>query len=172
MNRNIEIKARVPDLRSVATRAEAIADKGPFIIDQMDTFFHCPKGRLKLRRLSDSEAELIFYDRPDGTAPKESRYIRTSTAAPDELHDILSNSLGVRGVVQKRRLLYLAGQTRIHLDEVEGLGQFAELEVVLEPEQTAADGACIAQELMELLGINDSDLLDKAYIDLLIEDVG
>ncbi len=172
MNRNIEIKARVPDLTSVAKRAEAIADKGPFIIDQVDTFFRCPKGRLKLRRLSASEAELIYYDRPDGTAPKESHYIRTSTAAPDELHDILSNSLGVRGVVQKRRLLYLAGQTRIHLDEVEGLGQFAELEVVLEPGQTAADGTRIARDLMGRLKIDDSALLDKAYIDLLIDGAG
>lgn len=170
MNRNIEIKARVYDLKSVVRRTEAVADKGPFIIDQEDTFFHCPKGRLKLRRLSDSEAELIFYDRPDGTAPKECRYIRSSTSTPDELHDILSSSLGVRGVVRKRRLLYLTGQTRIHLDEVEGLGQFAELEVVLEPGQTAADGTRIARDLMGRLKIEESDLLDKAYIDLLIED--
>jgi predicted adenylyl cyclase CyaB len=73
----------------------------------------------------------------------------------------------VRGVVRKRRYLYLVGQTRVHLDEVEGLGEFMELEVVLRPEQSDAEGQAIARDLMTRLGIREEDLLEGAYMDLL-----
>ena len=73
----------------------------------------------------------------------------------------------MRGVVRKTRYLYLAGQTRIHLDDVEGLGQFMELEVVLRPDQTDAEGQAIAEDLMARLGIRKEDLLEGAYMDLL-----
>jgi predicted adenylyl cyclase CyaB len=83
------------------------------------------------------------------------------------VRNILAAALGVRGVVRKRRTLYFAGSTRVHLDEVEGLGDFAELEVVLESGQDAADGAATALQLMQQLGIGAAQLIDKAYIDLL-----
>lgn len=73
----------------------------------------------------------------------------------------------MRGVVRKVRRLYLAGQTRIHLDDVEGLGHFMELEVVLRPGQSEAEGQTIAKTLMEKLGVIESDLLECAYMDLL-----
>ena len=76
-------------------------------------------------------------------------------------------ALGVRGVVRKKRYLYLAGQTRIHLDDVEGLGQFMELEVVLRDGQSDADGQSIAEDLMAKLGVRTEDLLEGAYMDLL-----
>jgi adenylate cyclase class IV len=62
------------------------------------------------------------------------------------------------------------GQTRIHLDEVEGLGTFVELEVVMQPNQHPADGVQIARELMAKLEIQDSELIEQAYIDLLLAD--
>jgi len=80
---------------------------------------------------------------------------------------VLSNALGVRGVVRKRRTLFLVGQTRIHLDEVENLGLFVEIEVVLSLQQTVSEGVHIAEEIMEKLGISRDDLVEKAYIDLL-----
>ena len=67
----------------------------------------------------------------------------------------------------KTRYLYLVGQTRIHLDDVEGLGQFMELEVVLEEGQSDADGQRIAEVLMSALGVESEDLIDGAYMDLL-----
>jgi len=75
--------------------------------------------------------------------------------------------LGVRGVVVKTRHLYLAGQTRIHLDEVAGLGSYMELEVVLRPGQSDAEGQAVAEALMASLGIQPGDLLEGAYMDLL-----
>ena len=91
------------------------------------------------------------------------------TADPEGLREVLSAALGIRGVVRKRRSVYLVGQTRVHLDQVEGLGDFVELEVVLQPQQNSSDGVTIARELMRKLGISTSQLVEKAYIDLLEE---
>jgi adenylate cyclase class IV len=71
------------------------------------------------------------------------------------------------GRVRKTRLLLLAGSTRIHLDRVEGLGDFLELEVVLRDDQTESDGRSFAQALLARLGVAPSQLIAGAYLDLL-----
>ena len=85
MARNIEIKARIPDIEALAPLAAAIADQGPTEISQDDTFFHCDAGRLKLRQFSTDKGELIFYRRANQAGPKESFYVRSVTAEPDTL---------------------------------------------------------------------------------------
>ena len=170
MNRNVEIKAKVTDLEVIKRRARALADEGPLVFDQEDTFFVCDRGRLKLRRFVGTvEAELIYYERPASTGPRESNYLIYRTSEPDRINAVLTASLGVRGVVRKRRTLYLIGPTRVHLDCVEGLGDFVELEVVRQPHETASQGTAIANGLVDKLGIPREGLLDKAYIDLLLE---
>lgn len=171
MPSNIEIKARVVDsvrFRQTATELSNSQDT----LQQEDTFFQCPRGRLKLRSFPDGSGELIYYDRPDKTGPKESRYWISETSAPDTLRLTLGNALGIIGVVRKTRELFLVGQTRIHLDDVERLGTFAELEVVMQAGQTVEDGTSIAADLMKKLNINESDLVDIAYIDLLMRREG
>ncbi|MFN2187221.1 MAG: CYTH domain-containing protein, partial [Candidatus Promineifilaceae bacterium] len=79
----------------------------------------------------------------------------------------LESALGIRGIVRKRRWLYWVGNTRLHLDIVEGLGAFVELEVVLSTGQRIEEGEAIATSLMERLGISKGDLIEGAYIDLL-----
>jgi adenylate cyclase len=171
MNRNVEIKAKVESLDAIESRARGLADQGPIVLTQEDTFFQCPVGRLKLRKFSDNtDAELIYYERPDGTDPRESRYVIHRTTDPTGLRAVLSAGLGVRGVVRKRRTLYLIGATRVHLDRVERLGAFVELEVVLQSQQDTADGTVIARDLMDKLGIPESGLISKAYVDLLEAD--
>jgi predicted adenylyl cyclase CyaB len=167
MGRNVEIKARADDRPDLEERVSALADDGPTVIDQEDVFFFSSAGRLKLRIFSDTSGELIYYERPDNVEPTQCRYIRSPTSNPGEIRKILALALGVRGVVQKRRTLYLIGQTRVHLDRVEGLGRFVELEVVLSAGQDADFGADIARGLIEQLGIDRTDLLDRAYIDLI-----
>jgi predicted adenylyl cyclase CyaB len=83
------------------------------------------------------------------------------------LNEVLSQALGVRGVVRKKRTLYWTGQTRIHLDDVEGLGTFLELEVVLEPGQSTVEGVDMARQIMKRLNIEEDNLVEAAYIDLL-----
>ncbi|MCU0916181.1 MAG: class IV adenylate cyclase [Planctomycetes bacterium] len=170
MKRNVEIKAKVADLAAVRDRAEQLADSGPMVLRQEDTFFTCPRGRLKLRRFLDCElGELIYYERADDAGPKESHYVVHPTADAEGLRDVLSAALGVAGVVRKRRAVYLIGPTRVHLDEVEGLGAFVELEVVIQPGQDFAQGEAIARALMAKLGISADQLIDRAYVDLLRE---
>jgi len=165
--RNVEIKARVADLAVVEARAAAMADSGPVDIAQDDTFFACPAGRLKLRELGPGRGELIHYDRPDQGGPKLSRYVIAPTSDPASLREALARAWGIAGRVRKQRRLYLAGRTRIHLDRVEGLGNFLELEVVLEPGDDLAGGEAEAQRIMAALGVSAEDLVEGAYVDLL-----
>lgn len=167
MPSNVEIKARVADLDRLKATAERLSDTPARAIDQEDTFFATAGGRLKLREFGDGAGELIHYDRPDAAGPTQSDYLITPTTDPAGLKAALSAALGVRRVVRKRRLLYRVGQTRVHLDRVEGLGDFVELEVVLSPGQSPEAGRRIAAELMAGLGIAEADRVDVAYVDLL-----
>jgi adenylate cyclase len=167
MARNVELKARVTDLAPIELRARGLADRGPFELTQDDTFFACSTGRLKLRELAPDRGELIFYRRPDLAGPKLCEYTIALTPTPALMRDTLAGALGVVGRVRKRRRLYLAGATRIHLDEVEDLGSFLELEVVLEDAEPEADGAVRARGFLSRLGIDTSGLIAGAYLDLL-----
>jgi len=134
-----------------------------------------------------------LYKRPDVPGPKLSTYdkVALNSDIAKSLEDILSRSVGVLGVVKKTRLLYITGQTRIHIDKVDGLGNFIELEVcksilfyitisikiqftiailiqvVLEKDQNIETAQKIADDLMQALFIKKDDLIAKAYIDLL-----
>lgn len=166
MANNIEIKARVCDRAGLEARARAIADQGPIAIAQDDTFFACGNGRLKLREFGDGQAQLIFYQRNDQAGPKNSFYRIVPVGDPAALRDALTLAYGIVGRVVKQRTLYLAGRTRIHLDRVQGLGDFMELEVVLAQHDSAAEGELEAQRLMSQLGIEPNQLIEGAYVDL------
>jgi predicted adenylyl cyclase CyaB len=167
MARNIEIKARIGSVDDMAPRVAAIASRGPVEIVQDDTFFACSAGRLKLRAFSDTEGELIFYQRSDQTGPKLSSYFRSPTSFPDTLRECLSLAYGRAGRVLKRRTLFMVGRTRVHLDRVEGLGDFLELEVVLDQGEPPEAGVREAHELMARLGVAPAQLVEGAYVDLI-----
>ena len=169
MATNIEIKARVADPAALERAVATLGASGPEILVQEDTFFATPRGRLKLRLLAPDRGELILYSRAEGTDPRPSHYTLAPTTDPGALLRILTATLPVLGVVRKTRRLYLTGQTRIHIDDVEGLGRFMELEVVLRGDQADADGAAVAHDLMQRLGIARADLLDRTYFELLQE---
>ena len=164
---NIEIKARLRDRSRVEARAAAMADGPARILRQEDTFFRGRKGRLKLRVESGGPGQLIYYERSDGRAPKPSTYHITRIDDPGPLSISLEHALGIRGRVIKERTLFLVGRTRIHLDRVTGLGDFMELEVVLEEGQSREEGAGEAEALMRELGIPEEDRVEGAYMDLL-----
>lgn len=167
MPSNIEIKARARDFAEIRRRAEGLSDTPVEVIPQEDTFFNTPQGRLKLRILAAEQGQLIYYTRLDQEGPKRSDYHIFRTSDPQNLKRVLELAYGIRGVVRKTRYLYLVGQTRVHVDDVEGLGQFMELEVVMQEGQSDADGQAIAENLMTRLGVERSDLLEGAYMDLL-----
>jgi predicted adenylyl cyclase CyaB len=171
MPTNIEIKARIRNFPDLKRRAETLSDSPLEVIPQEDTFFITAKGRLKLRALAPDRAQLVYYERPNHNGPKRSDYFIFNTNDPENLKTALQLALGVRGVVKKTRYLYMVGQTRIHLDDVEGLGQFMELEVVLRDGQSDAEGQAIADDLMKKLGVESTDLINGAYMDLLEDNI-
>jgi adenylate cyclase class IV len=164
---NIEWKARARDAARQRELAAGRTGAAPELLEQVDTFFNVPHGRLKLRQFASDRGELIYYERPDRAGPKASNYTLVPTPQPEALRDVLARALGVGGVVRKRRWLYHAGPARIHVDEVDGLGTFLEVEVVLRPGQAPAEGERLADELRRELQVADEDLIDVAYLDLL-----
>jgi adenylate cyclase class IV len=171
MPRNIEIKARLQaGIDSLLPRAKALAGSAPERIDQDDSFFHVAQGRLKLRQLVDGSAELIHYQRADTAQAKASDYVRVPVPDPAALREALARACGLQGRVRKQRWLLIVQadgfHTRIHLDRVEGLGDFMELEVVLQDGQTDAQGQAVAEALMQSLGLQDAPRLAGAYLDL------
>lgn len=178
MPRNIEVKLRLglpgspTGRQAVQARAEAVADGPPVWLQQDDTFFAVPQGRLKLRvfegRSDDAgAAELIHYTRGDDTTARASDYVRVPVADPDALREALARACGLHGRVRKRRGLLRRGRTRIHLDTVEGLGDFVELEVVLAPGEGLAGGQAEAEALLDMLGLGQAERVAGAYRDLL-----
>lgn len=141
MARNIEIKARARDFEQLRERAAQLTPEAPLIFRQQDFFYDVPRGRLKLRQFDDgTPAELIFYQRDDRDGPKASYYTRSPVTNPEAMHALLATALTTRGIVTKERHVYLVGRTRIHLDRVDGLGDFVELEVVLGPDDDEEGG--------------------------------
>ncbi|MBF0501407.1 MAG: class IV adenylate cyclase [Candidatus Riflebacteria bacterium] len=167
MARNIEIKAHIESFAAFSRKVSVLTAGGPVEITQDDTFFRCDSGRLKLRTFSEDRGELIFYKRDDQNGPKESFYLISPTSSPKALRELLAQSNGQIGRVEKKRTLFLFGRTRIHLDRVKDLGDFIELEVVLQDGEPAEVGIAEAHAVMDQLGIDSSRLIEGAYIDLL-----
>lgn len=166
---NIEIKAFIRDLQGVETRATAIAMPNPILfLRKVDTYFHIPEGRFKLREKSGAEegAELIFYRRPDVTSLKRCDYEIAAVDEPHKLKNLLAETLGIRTVVSKQRKVYFYENARIHIDQVEGLGSFLEIEVVMAADSPDDTGILLMHQLMEVLSIDREDLLNCSYCDL------
>lgn len=164
---NIEIKARATDVDRQRAAAERIADGPPEQLEQTDVFFPVPNGRLKLRIFRPDRGELIQYHRDDSAGPRTSDYVRSSTIEPEALRGLLTRALGTIGAVVKKRWVYMVGATRIHLDDVAGLGWFWEIEAVIGDQQDAVEGRQAVDRILSQLEIRADDQIPIAYIDLL-----
>ncbi len=167
MPRNIEIKAWLPDISATEKCLLDLQIPKTNVIHQSDIFFESLRGRIKLRRFQNNTGELIFYERADLQGPKISAYHIYRTEDAGSLQKTLELAFPVSGEVNKIRELYLTGQTRIHLDRVDELGEFIELEVVMKDGQTFEEGDKIARDLMQKLGVSMEDCIGEAYIDLI-----
>lgn len=164
---NIEFKAKChdPDHVRAVLRGMRATLKG--VDHQTDTYFDVPSGRMKLRD-GNVERNLIYYRRDDASSPKRSDVWLAPCSEPEPLLRLLTAALGVRCVVEKRREIYFHGQTKIHIDEVPGLGNFVEVEVIADAEENDEEGMrtkCNAW--MELLGVAAEDLVSTSYSDML-----
>jgi len=168
VRRNIELKARLDSLDEARRTAQRLATDHPGVQIQTDTYFHCPDGRLKLREIEGEPAQLVWYARPDQRQAAASRYLLVTVPDPAGLKQALTAALGVRGVVRKQREVFLYRSVRIHLDEVDGLGQFLEFEAVLGPAGDESSGHALIDQLVGQFGITESSLLEKSYGDMAV----
>ncbi|XP_029166488.1 uncharacterized protein LOC114937235 [Nylanderia fulva] len=174
MMQNVEIKAKIRDIDYTISKAKELSNNDGKIITQHDIFYNATKARLKLRKFEDGTAQLISYVRPNIIGPKVSAYDKVSIYENivDLVDTILSNALGTVGVIKKTRHVFIVGRTRIHIDNVENLGNFIELEVMMQSGN--ADTDCdretaekTANDLLQVLSVKEEDLIAEAYIDLL-----
>ena len=168
---NIEIKARCADhapLRAIleAHRARYIGQD-----HQVDTYFKVPDGRLKLRQ-GNIENSLIHYRRPDQDGPKQSDILITPVDPfhAESLKAILTASAGVQVVVDKRRHIFFIDNVKFHLDKVDGLGTFVEIEAIDRRGKVGVEKLreqC--EHFMQLLNIKEEDLVARSYSDMIGE---
>ena len=163
MARNIEIKARLADLTAARAVARGLGAVPCVVEKQVDTYYALEGGRrVKVRRINAGRRELIDYQRPEASGVRASDYTITplaEDAAPPGEPVV---------VVRKRREVLLIDNVRVHLDQVEGLGTFLELEAVVDAAHD--DALCRAQveRIMDALGLREVDLIRASYAELLI----
>jgi cytidine deaminase len=162
---NSELKATDSDPAASAARVAALGATDEGVLLQRDTYFRSRHGRLKLREQDGTGAELIAYRRGDSLDAASSDYLLVPAIDPAGLAQALDRSLGTAVVVTKRRRLFLWENVRIHLDDVDELGAFVEIEIV-EPDERAPGQMA---RLREALGIEDSALVAVGYSDLLLD---
>jgi homotetrameric cytidine deaminase len=168
VRRNVELKARDPRPERSLERCVALGAEDRGELRQRDTYFAAARGRLKLREQAPGGAELIAYERPDAVHARESRY-RIAPVADGEaaaLREALDAALGTVVVVDKRRHVFLWEGVRIHLDRVDGLGEFVELEGVAAEGSDLAREADLVERLRAELGIADEAIVATSYADL------
>jgi predicted adenylyl cyclase CyaB len=128
---NIEFKAMVNDLREVETRLQTLSPVFKGLDHQIDTYFNVPHGRLKLRE-GNIEHALIQYHRDNLAGAKESSVVLYKHKPDPALKQILTLQFGVLKVVDKQRKIYFIDHVKFHFDQVLGLGEFMEVEVINE----------------------------------------
>jgi predicted adenylyl cyclase CyaB len=166
--RNLEFKARLSDTTTVLKRARELGADLWGDLRQTDTYFAVAGGRLKLRETTGLQAELIYYQRDENGAGRPSDYEIAHSADAEALRSVLSHALGVLATVKKRRTLLLLDSTRIHLDNVEGLGSFIELETPVK--QDEAEARVRIDTLVSALGFDWNDCLRASYLDLMLQE--
>jgi predicted adenylyl cyclase CyaB len=167
--RNVELKAQDPSpARTFAACLKLpVEDRGE--LWQRDTYFAVARGRLKLREQRPGADQLIQYDRKTARQERESRYEIAEIDDAEGLRAVLTAALGIGVVVIKRRRLLLWQTVRIHLDAVESLGSFIELEAVAEPNSDLQLEYRLIARLRESLRITDDQLVATGYAEQLLD---
>lgn len=169
MHLNIEIKAKCSDPQRVREILESQGAEYKGLDHQIDTYFRVPKGRLKLRE-GNIENALIFYERDNQDGPKDSKVILYSSSPGSSLKETLLGACGALVVVDKQRHIYFIDNVKFHVDLVEGLGSFCEIEAIDKTGDIGRDRLLQqCQDYMKLLGIPETDLISCSYSDLLLQ---
>jgi len=163
MHRNLELKAKYPNIKRAESIARDIAGTAGEILNQTDTYFRVPRGRLKLREIHGVTTELIWYDRDEEGEERISHYERVTLDNAKGFASILTQSLEMDVKVEKQRTVYLWNDCRIHIDLVDRLGPFVEFEVM---DNRQNDERGRLNHLIEKFGITELDIINCSYADL------
>jgi predicted adenylyl cyclase CyaB len=164
---NIEIKARTSRLEEIRETLKTCGAEFKGTDHQVDTYFKVNQGRLKLRE-GNIENHLIYYEREDVAAPKKSVVILHKNIPGSNLKEILTESLGVLSVVDKRREIYFIENVKFHLDDVFGLGSFIEIEAI-DLDSVLGEKKLFEQcnYYIDLFELTKEDMITSSYSDLL-----
>ncbi len=170
---NVEIKARCSNRDKIRNYLISNGAELKGTDRQTDTYFNVPIGRLKLRE-GNIENNLIFYERPDQTGPKQSAFQLVKVPDAAGLKKALASANGIKIVVEKIREIYYIGPVKFHIDEVPGLGFFVEIEAgnINAPELDAKRLKEQCEFYLAAFGIEEKDLIDVSYSDLLLQKAG
>jgi predicted adenylyl cyclase CyaB len=166
MRKNLEVKARIISINMGEEIARSIPATFERILQHVDTYFLVQRGRLKMREIDNSQAELIYYNRNEDHNHRVSDFEIYLVQDPQSLKKFLTLSLGMKIQVVKTRRLYMYQATRIHLDEVQGLGAFLEFEVPVEDSEISAQHTL--NYLINKFGIKEADYIKESYSDMLL----
>jgi predicted adenylyl cyclase CyaB len=169
---NVEIKAKCFHPEKVEAFLISAGARFQGVDHQTDIYFNCPNGRLKLRT-GNIENNLIFYNRPDEPGPKQSHFQLMPVADAAALQQLLTDALSIKVKVVKTRRIYFLGNIKVHLDELEGLGNFVEIEAgnLTDTAKTVEELHTQCNDLMHNFGIEEHDLIDKSYSDMLLVEI-
>lgn len=147
--RNVEWKGELLDFGKAERICAELGARRMGILEQRDTYFVVPDGRLKRRECTGRADEWIHYFRSDAPGARNSEYTLHTTEEAAARFDL--DALEPWVVVAKRRTLYLSAEVRIHLDRVERLGSFFELEALVNERQSAPEAERALAELLRAL---------------------
>lgn len=166
---NIEIKAKSSDQERIREILKSKNADFKGIDHQNDTYFNVSSGRLKLRK-GNIENYLIYYQREDEKGPKQANVTLFKSDPESTLKEILTKALGVLVVVDKRREIYFVDNVKFHIDTVEDLGTFVEIEAI-DNNGTIGKDKLLEQcrFFLDLFNISQEDLISVSYSDLLLQ---
>ena len=168
MARNIEFKAEINNYEDMVYRVSCLTDEKPEILQQKDVFYNTKHCRLKLRSSLEDRPELILYLREDTRRPKLSRYYRFAVRNYLFVYRLFDSILGIKGVVQKTRCVFLKDNVRFHIDKVNQLGNFMEIEYIMSKSESRETATKKVVQMMEDLGIKKEMLVYCSYGDLIL----
>ena len=165
MPTNLELKIQLKSHHLLRRRLIDIGADNIGILNQKDVYYTVPKGLLKLR-IEDGRESLIFYKRNENAKTRWSDYdiIKFENEGGEKF---LKKLFIVETVVEKRRELFYFENTRIHLDKVNILGNFIELETLVLSSKAEAQKRF--KRINTLLDLDSSMQIKKSYRDLLLK---
>ncbi len=164
MPTNLELKIRVTSHQSLKKILEQIGAENKGMLNQKDVYYSIPNGLLKLR-IENRYESLILYNRNENDKNRWSDFevLQFANAKGEKF---FNNLFDVEVIIKKKRELFYYDDTRIHLDKVNNLGKFLELETRVI--KGKVDAKKRFEKIISLLKLDESKQIRKSYKDLLM----